>query len=81
MFKLSQLREMIANARRSGLPTKQFGDLRTLMISSGSHPTKKRLSRAERTSKRRSQKKSRQTNHHRQHIRNITKGHKKSGRV
>lgn len=72
----------IAEARDMGADPDQIAQMRQMLRQQTDwHPTKKRLSKADRNTRRRAQRKSRQINQRRQRSHQITKGHRKSGRV
>lgn len=72
----------IHEAKDVGADPSQIRQMRQMLLQQTNwHPTKKRLSKATRSTKRRQSRKSRQINQRRQRAHNYTKGHRKSGRV
>lgn len=79
---LKRMLAKIAEAKDMGATPDQLDKMRQYLYQeTGWHPTKKRISKTKRQSKRNAQRKSRQINQRQQRTHQITKGYRKSGRV
>lgn len=79
---IKRMLAVISEAKDMGATPDQIAQMRRMLRQETNwHPTKKRLSKATRRANRQAQKKARQVNQRRQRSHQITKGHRKSGRV